>query len=36
MLAAGDYDSAALFVRDVHWSFPVQERFIRIYYAGIE
>jgi DNA-binding GntR family transcriptional regulator len=36
LLTAGDHDDAATFVRDVHWSFPVQERFIRIYYAGID
>ncbi len=36
LLAAGDFDGAAAYVRDVHWSFEVQERFIRIYYAGIE
>jgi len=32
-LAAGDPQSAALFLRDVHWSFAVQEKFIRKYYA---
>ncbi len=32
-LAAGDAQSAALFLRDVHWSFKVQEKFIRKYYA---
>jgi DNA-binding GntR family transcriptional regulator len=31
-LAAGDPRSAALFLRDVHWSFAVQEKFIRQYY----
>ena len=32
-LAAGDPQSAALFLRDVHWSFAVQEKFIRKYYS---
>lgn len=32
-LAAGDAQAAALFLRDVHWSFAVQEKFIRKYYA---
>jgi DNA-binding GntR family transcriptional regulator len=32
-LAAGDAQSAALFLRDVHWSFAVQEKFIRKYYG---
>ena len=26
------FDSAADYIRDVHWSFSVQERFIRKYY----
>jgi DNA-binding GntR family transcriptional regulator len=33
-LAAGDAQAAALFLRDVHWSFAVQEKFIRKYYAA--
>jgi len=33
-LAAGDPAAAALFLRDVHWSFEVQEKFIRQYYAA--
>ncbi len=33
-LAAGDPQSAALFLRDVHWSFSVQEKFIRKYYGA--
>ncbi len=33
-LAAGDAQSAALFLRDVHWSFAVQEKFIRKYYGS--
>lgn len=33
-LAAGDVQSAALFLRDAHWSFAVQEKFIRKYYAA--
>lgn len=32
-LAAGDPAAAALFLRDVHWSFTVQEKYIRKYYA---
>ena len=32
LLKRGDADGAARFVRDVHWSFSVQERFIRDYY----
>ncbi|MCJ7483700.1 MAG: GntR family transcriptional regulator [Thermodesulfovibrionales bacterium] len=35
-LAAGDAQSAALFLRDVHWSFAVQEKFIRKYYASAQ
>jgi len=33
-LAAGDPQAAALFLRDVHWSFKVQEKFIRRYYSA--
>ena len=33
-LAAGDPQSAALFLRDVHWSYAVQEKFIRRYYGA--
>ena len=33
-LAAGDPQSAALFLRDVHWSYDVQEKFIRKYYGA--
>jgi DNA-binding GntR family transcriptional regulator len=33
-LAAGDAQSAAIFLRDVHWSFAFQEKFIRKYYAA--
>ena len=33
-LAAGDPQSAALFLRDVHWSYAVQEKYIRRYYGG--
>jgi DNA-binding GntR family transcriptional regulator len=36
LLAADDIDGAAAYVRDVHWSFGVQERYIRLYYAGVE
>jgi len=32
-LAAGDAEAAAVFLRDVHWSFAVQEKFIRKYYG---
>jgi DNA-binding GntR family transcriptional regulator len=31
-LRRGDYASAADYIRDVHWSFQVQERYIRRYY----
>jgi DNA-binding GntR family transcriptional regulator len=34
-LGRGDFGAAADYLRDVHWSFPVQERFIREYYLGI-
>lgn len=33
-LERGDYGEAARLVRDVHWSFVVQERFIRRYYLA--
>lgn len=33
-LRAGDVNAAADYVRDVHWSFTVQEKFIRQYYAA--
>lgn len=32
MLRSHDFNSAADYIRDVHWSFSVQERFIRKYY----
>lgn len=32
LLRRGDFNGAAEYIRDVHWSFPVQERFIRKYY----
>lgn len=32
LLRAEDFNGAADFMRDVHWSFSVQERFIRKYY----
>lgn len=32
LLRSADFNGAADFVRDVHWSFAVQERFIRKYY----
>jgi DNA-binding GntR family transcriptional regulator len=34
LLVAGDPQAAALFLRDVHWSFAVQEKFIRRYYGA--
>lgn len=34
LLLAGDSRGASLFIRDVHWSFSVQESFIRRYYAS--
>lgn len=33
-LKAGDFKGAAAYVRDVHWSFEVQERYVRTYYAS--
>jgi DNA-binding GntR family transcriptional regulator len=33
-LAAGDPQSAALFLREVHWSYGVQEKYIRKYYGA--
>lgn len=35
-LERGDLAAAADYLRDVHWSFPVQERFIREYYESGE
>jgi DNA-binding GntR family transcriptional regulator len=32
LLEAGRYEEAAAYHRDVHWSFEVQESFVRIYY----
>jgi DNA-binding GntR family transcriptional regulator len=32
LIAAGRAAEAAAFIRDVHWSFPVQEGYIRLYY----
>lgn len=31
-LRSGDFKSAAGYIRDVHWNFEVQERYIRTYY----
>jgi DNA-binding GntR family transcriptional regulator len=31
-LRAGDFKGAAAYIRDVHWNFEVQERYIRTYY----
>jgi DNA-binding GntR family transcriptional regulator len=33
LLQGGRYEAAADFIRDVHWSFTVQEPYIRAYYA---
>jgi len=35
LLGKGDFNGAADYIRDVHWSFSVQERFIRRYYFGL-
>jgi DNA-binding GntR family transcriptional regulator len=35
-LSEGKFEEAANFIRDVHWSFKVQEKFIRKYYKIIE
>jgi DNA-binding GntR family transcriptional regulator len=32
LLRAGDFTAAAAYLRDVHWSYEVQERFVRAYY----
>lgn len=36
LLRAGEIEAAADFLRDVHWSFEVQEPFIRRYHADAE
>ncbi len=36
LLYQGKFEEAANFIRDVHWSFSVQEKFIRKYYKIIE
>lgn len=36
LIRTGRREAAANHVRDVHWSFKVQERFVRKYYPGIE
>jgi len=36
LLASGDFAGGAAYVRDVHWSFAVQERFIMAYYFARE
>ncbi len=36
LLASGDFPGGAAYVRDVHWSFAVQERFIMAYYFARE
>ncbi|MFW6136557.1 MAG: GntR family transcriptional regulator [Candidatus Aminicenantaceae bacterium] len=33
LLERGDFEKAADFIRDVHWSFAVQEKYIRKYYS---
>jgi DNA-binding GntR family transcriptional regulator len=35
LLMAGNISAAIAFVRDVHWSFQVQEKFIRKYYSPV-
>jgi DNA-binding GntR family transcriptional regulator len=35
-LEAGNFNAAAEYLRDVHWSFSVQERFIRKYYFALK
>jgi DNA-binding GntR family transcriptional regulator len=35
LLTAGNMPAAVAFVRDVHWSFQVQEKFLRKYYAPV-
>jgi len=34
LLSEGKYLDAASFIRDVHWSFKMQEKYIRIYYSN--
>jgi DNA-binding GntR family transcriptional regulator len=34
LFRAGDFDAAARYIRDVHWSFAVQERYIKAYYMA--
>ncbi len=36
MLDARNFNAAAEYLRDVHWSFSVQERFIRKYYLSLK
>ncbi|HOZ72637.1 MAG TPA: GntR family transcriptional regulator [Spirochaetales bacterium] len=36
LLMAGSFEEAAAYVRDVHWSFKVQERYIMAYYFARE
>jgi DNA-binding GntR family transcriptional regulator len=36
LLEHGDFETAANYLRDVHWSFSVQERFIRKYYFALK
>jgi DNA-binding GntR family transcriptional regulator len=36
LLERGDFEAAANYLRDVHWSFSVQERFIRKYYFALK
>ncbi|MCK7471107.1 MAG: hypothetical protein MZU95_10250 [Desulfomicrobium escambiense] len=36
LLASRDFAGSAAYVRDVHWSFAVQERFIMAYYFARE
>jgi DNA-binding GntR family transcriptional regulator len=34
-LRVGDFKGAAAYIRDVHWNFEVQERYIRAYYFAV-
>lgn len=36
LLEAGNFNAAAEYLRDVHWSFSVQERYIRKYYFALK
>ena len=36
LLETGNINAASEYLRDVHWSFPVQERYIRKYYFALK